>query len=133
MALTATEQLQLQELGIPSLPYPMDQVIHQIGLNSSLNFQRNTKPVDEMVNPLAGSYVSKMNGTIGLLYQGNNTTIRGLQWLMVSSIAATIYTYAEVSGATEAQALTFFEDEIFQVLENMSLVTVDEKAAYDAI
>ena len=133
MALTAVEQLQLRDTGIASLTYPMEDVIHQVALNSALNFQRNEKAVDEMTQPLAGSYVQKMRGTIGLVYKGEPDTIRGLEWLMVSALALTTYTYVQIAGATEEGALGFFNDEIFEILENISLINNDEKAAYDAL
>jgi hypothetical protein len=53
--------------------------------------------------------------------------------MMFILLAQTQFTKAQIQGATEAQLVGFFENNMLQVFEKFAQVDPLEKAAYDAL
>jgi len=136
MALNSIEQLQLIEEGFTNITQPLQQVIFQTALNTAVNFTQSEKDVSPggVLDQDASSYLAKMKRIIRMLQEGNRSIANNLTEVMIARVGVNVAAdFATVQGATEAQILGFFNNNMLDVLESFAQTSLDEKAAYDAL
>ena len=132
MALTIKQQIALRNDGLPSMYYTIDLFSYQTALAVALDYQKNEKVVP-MENTEAYSYANKVSGVIGRLYNDREKMMDTLSNMMTATLGNSTYTAAQINGATSAQIEGFFSGEMMTIIENLALVTPNERAEYIAL
>jgi len=131
MALTIPEQLDIIDGTEAPLNNTLEELISQIALNEAQDINDDAKSFDAYIEPLADAYIRKMLA-LASTSLAQTISIGNLTRLLVAIYADT-GTIAEVQGATDAQWVTFLENNITKTFELIAGVRNAEKIAYDAL
>lgn len=131
MALTIPEQLDIIDGTEAPLDNTLEELVSQIALNEAQDINDDIKSFSGEDNPLADGYRRKMLALASTSIS-QTISIGNLTRLLVAIYADT-GTIAEVQSATDAQWVTFLENNITKTFELIAGVRNAEKTAYDAI
>jgi hypothetical protein len=134
MALTIIEQIDYANTNIAGGVLDVRAVIRQLAVQEATSFLRATKLVDPATNPDAEAYKNKMINLCSKAITGNSNVVVSLVRVMFAVINLdTSFTKAQVDGATQAQVLTFFENNIRKAFEAVANCDAQEVADYNSI
>lgn len=143
MALTVAEQLSIVKGDGFVFPgnNSLTEVVNQTAIQKSIEFidgykvfatdDGATPPVS--INLGAQAYIQKMLRVAQALYRNEVRVVTKLTEMMVAVIGKSAIDYVQVQGASEAQWLTFLDNNMIEVLEFAAGVTKAEQAEYDAL
>ncbi len=138
MALTKIEELSILAGTIKPPTVELSDLINQIAVAEAIDFMNNHKIFDVIddndpplsINAKAAAYKDKL---ITVVTTGIESSIGGLDKIIVSILGASTVTSAQLSGANDAQWETFIENEMFRAFEIIAIVRRQEKIDYDAL
>lgn len=114
----------------PSANYTLDEVIRQAAISHMADFVSTQKETE--AGSAADDYKQKML-RVSRLLQSRPARVTGeLTRVFIASLSKR-FTYAQVSGAAEAQWINVIETNIGRALEVVASVAPAEKTAYEAL
>ena len=132
MALSIIEEIQIIKGSYSPKLATLSEIVEQSATGQIDDFYTNVKEIDEASAPLAAMYKTKMLGFISVVAnQTSNYTMKIIR-IVISNLAATAVTIADVNSATDDQWVDFVEAEMMHSLEILAGVLPEEKAQYDA-
>lgn len=135
MALNYIEQQSLLDGTEGPEAFTLDQLMNLAAMNFALAWRRNYTIVDAAVLPEAAQYVARMLRLCNkLTEQGSRQpAVASLVQVMVSTIATSSVTMAQVQGASDNQWGGFVDSNMLASFEAVAGVRQEEKTQYDAI
>lgn len=134
MALTVKEELDLLSGTItPSdSNYSVESLTKQIAIGEAQAFLSSVKSPDIGDNPDAYLYADKMSRICGRIVN-NEYRFVALAQVIISLVGDTSATFDTISTADTDTWSNFIQNNIFETLETVSLITPTEKTDYDGL
>lgn len=131
MALTISEQLNIINGVVAPLSNTLEEIVLQVAVNAAQDINDDAKVFDGTLNPLAEAYLRKMLAAADKAIS-NNLPMASIVRLLVAIYSDT-GSYATVELATDAQWVSFIENNITKTFELSAGVRNAEKTAYAAL
>lgn len=131
MALTISEQLNIINGVVAPLSNTLEEIVLQVAVNAAQDINDDAKVFDGTLNPLAEAYLRKMLAVADKAIS-NNLPMASIVRLLVAIYSDT-GSYATVELATDAQWVSFIENNITKTFELSAGVRNAEKTAYAAL
>jgi len=132
MALSIIEEIQIINGSYGPKAATLPEIVEQAVTGEIDDFYSTVKQIDESYYPLGATYKTRMLGFIGGVVSNTNQYTIKLIRLIVSNLAQSTATIAQVNDATDAQWVGFVESEMLHSLEILAGVLPEEKAEYEA-
>lgn len=133
MALTLIEEIKIIKGRINPEVVSLNEIINQAAMGAAADIYPTLKVVDESTQPLAFSYKLKIISLIANILNSNDMYTEKIKRIIVSKLATTAVTGAQLIAATDSQWVTFFNDNMFYAIELLANILPEEKVDYDSI